>query len=618
MNYSYISDVVVCIIAILMLILLRTTYLAKTRGLLLLKLALYNVIYCSLASQCLNRVLLPRVGSINVNLIYTEYNALHIGYIFELTIFIFYMYDLLNYRNKKAKIGVVSLVGVYALLELTSVFTHISFWVDSNNVIHNDGVTGLYLVWYIIMLLVFAVTVVVKNKIIVPRLYQAIFSVFSFCTVLMIWQWINNEESYTTLSFLLPIIVITFLFHSNSYDSSFGALDKTALRGRLQDLIKDKQDFNFVYIQIPNFANIEHNPKTSKDFNEFTKITGYKDYLFRFDSDIFVMLYDSKSKLDSIEDLFNSMHLEYKMTHKILIVKSNEICKSLSDYIGLCNLVLNKVNYPFYRVTEKDLARYSKSIIVKRELTDIEAKGDLNDSRVKVFCQPILDIDRKIFTTAESLMRLELDDLGLVYPDLFIPIAESEGRIHILTLIILNKVCQFIDKNPSITRISVNFSMYEITKAGFYEDIIGVVSKYNIDYSKLGFEVTESIEADDFSVINDVLSKFRKLGIQIYLDDFGTGYSNIEHITKLPIDIIKFDRSLVISSGEYDVSNFMVDSLSNMFDILGYSILYEGIENKSDQDRCIKMKACYLQGYRYSKPIPIEELPKFINQPFNS
>ena len=62
----------------------------------------------------------------------------------------------------------------------------------------------------------------------------------------------------------------------------------------------------------------------------------------------------------------------------------------------------------------------------------------------------------------------------------------------------------------------------------------------------------------------------------------------------------------------------MVDSLSNMFDILGYSILYEGIENKSDQDRCIKMKACYLQGYRYSKPIPIEELPKFINQPFKS
>lgn len=617
MSYNYISDVVVCIISVLMLILLRTTYLTKSRGLFLLKLGLINIVYCSLASQFLNSYLLPRVGQINVNLIYTEYNALHIGYIVELALFIFYMYDLLNFHNKFAQVSVIVIVCIYAVLELTSVFTHISFWVGDDNVIHNNGVTSLYLAWYVIMMVIFTVTIIVKNKVIVRRLYQAIFAVFSFCMFMMVWQYSQNNESYTTLTFLLPMIVITFLFHSNSYNSSFGALDRVALSGRLQDLIKSKQDFNFVYFQIPNFASIEHDAKTSRDFNEFTRLTGYKDYLFRYDADIFVMLYESGVELDNVEELFNNLHLEYKMTHKILIAKSNGICKSLSDYIGLCNLVLNKVSYPFYKITDSDLARYSKSIVVKSELADIEAKRDLNDPRVKVFCQPILDIDRKVFTTAESLMRLELDDLGLVYPDLFIPIAESEGRIHILTLIILNKVCQFIEKNPDITRVSVNFSMYEITKAGFYDDILGVVSKYDIDYSKLGFEITESIEADDFNVINDILSKFRKLGIKLYLDDFGTGYSNIEHITKLPIDIIKFDRSLVISSGEDDVSNFIVDSLSNMFDIIGYSILYEGIENQSDQDRCISMKACYLQGYRYSKPIPIENLPKFINQPFN-
>ena len=86
----------------------------------------------------------------------------------------------------------------------------------------------------------------------------------------------------------------------------------------------------------------------------------------------------------------------------------------------------------------------------------------------------------------------------------------------------------------------------------------------------------------------------------------------------MPIDIIKFDRSLVIASGKDDISNFMIDGLSNIFDIVGYSILYEGIEDKSDQDRCISMKACYLQGYRYLRPIPIEELQKFINKPFSS
>lgn len=618
MSYSYVSDVVVCIVAILMLILLRTTYLTKTKGLLLLKLGLINIVYCSLISQLLYGYLLPRLGKVNVISIYTCYNILHIGYIFELTLFIFYMYNLISFHNKAMKIGVVALMCIYSILELTSVFTHISFWIDDSNVVHNNGVTSLYLFWYIIMITIFLVTIIIENRVIVNRIYQSIFAIFGFCICLTIFQFIINIESFTTLSFLLPVIVIVFLFHSNSYNSSYGALDGNALRGRLQDLIGSKHQFNFIYIQIPNFTNIEYDVRTAKDFNTFTKLTGYKDYLFRYDTDIFVMLYDSKVDVNCINDFFNKLHTGYQLTHKIIVVKSNSICKDLNDYIEVCDLVLNKVSYSFYEVTEKDLDRFSKGIIIKHELADIELKGDLDDPRVKVFCQPILDIDKKVFTTAESLMRLELDDLGIIYPDLFIPIAESEGKIHTLTLIILNKVCQFIEKNPEITRISVNFSMYEITKSGFYSDIIGVVSKYNIDYTKLGFEITESLEADDFDTITEVLTKFSKLGIKLYLDDFGTGYSNIEHITKLPIDIIKFDRSLVIASGKDDISNFMIGSLSNMFDIIGYSILYEGIEDKSDQDRCISMKACYLQGYRYSRPIPIEELPKFINQSFNS
>lgn len=618
MNYNCISDMVACIIAVLMLILLRTTYLTKTKGLLLLKLGLFNIVYCSLISQWLYGYLIPKLGKVNILLIYTGYNILHIGYIFELALFLFYMYELINFHNKLMKLGVVSLICIYDILELTSVFTHISFWIDEDNTIHNNGITSLYLVWYIIMITIFLATIIIESRVIVNRIYQSIFAIFSFCIFLTIFQFIVNIESFTTLSYLLPVIVIVFLFHSNSYNSSYGALDRDALRGRLQDLAGSKYKFNFVYIQIPNFINIEYDARTAKDFNTFTKLTGYKDYLFRYDKDIFVMLYDSKVDLNCINDFFSKLHIGYQLPHKILVVKSNNICKDLNDYIEVCDLVLNKVNCSFYEVTEKDLNRFSKGIIIKRELADIELKGDLNDPRVKVYCQPILDVDKKIFTTAESLMRLELDGLGIVYPDLFIPIAESEGKIHILTLIVLNKVCQFIEKNPEITRISVNFSMYEITKSGFYNDIIGVVSKYNIDYTKLGFEITESLEADDFDTIIDVLSKFSKLGIKLYLDDFGTGYSNIEHITKLPIDIIKFDRSLVIASGKDDISNFMIGSLSNMFDIIGYSILYEGIEDKSDEDRCISMKASYLQGYLYSRPIPIEELQKFINQPFSS
>lgn len=248
------------------------------------------------------------------------------------------------------------------------------------------------------------------------------------------------------------------------------------------------------------------------------------------------------------------------------------------------------------------------------ELEDIANQKNFNDERVLVYCQPILDTKLNKFTTAESLMRLKLDGLGIIYPDVFIPLAEKNNNIHILTCIILNKVCKFIEKNPDITRISVNFSMYEITNPKFYHDIYNIISKYHFDLNKLGFEITETVEANDFDIINDTLQRFRNLGIKIYLDDFGTGYSNIEHITKIPIDIIKFDRSLVISSGQSEKSKYIVSNMSDIFYNTNYNILYEGIEDNNDEHRCMGMNAEYLQGYKYSRPIPIEELSKFINQ----
>ena len=186
MNYSCISDIVVCIISILMLILLRTTYLTKTKGLLLLKLGLFNIVYCSLISQWLYGYLIPKLGKVNIFLIYTGYNILHIGYIFELALFLFYMYELINFHNKLMKIGVVSLVCIYTILELTSVFTHISFWIDEDNTIHNNGMTSLYLVWYIIMITIFLATIIIENRVIVNRIYQSIFAIFSFCIFLNI------------------------------------------------------------------------------------------------------------------------------------------------------------------------------------------------------------------------------------------------------------------------------------------------------------------------------------------------------------------------------------------------------------------------------------------------
>ncbi|MBR1740610.1 MAG: EAL domain-containing protein, partial [Lachnospiraceae bacterium] len=97
-------------------------------------------------------------------------------------------------------------------------------------------------------------------------------------------------------------------------------------------------------------------------------------------------------------------------------------------------------------------------------------------------------------------------------------------------------------------------------------------------------------------------------------DDFGTGYSNFERIMELPFDIIKFDRSMVLASASDGKSEKMVSSLASMFDDMDYAVLYEGVETPMDEEKCVQMRAKYLQGYKYSKPIPIEQLTEYFEK----
>lgn len=613
--YSNIGDIFTIIVCIVLFFVLHMTYVQKNKRLMFIKLALCNLIYASTFNMIFNHYIekLPIASHKDIMTTYLTHNIVQISLIIELGLFIFYIYDLVNYHNKISNAFIIVLTAVFSILELTSIKTHVGFYINDERV-YQYGVTNIFLVWYIIFLSIFTITIISKNKVIINKIYFTVGITFIISILIMLFQYIKNIETFTNFTFLLPIMVIIFIFHSNSYNTNFGALDRTALANSINDLKKKNKSFAFVYIKIPNFNEIAFNNTTTEDYKRFTKYMQYRNYLFRYNDDTFVMTFDNDFDYELMEKLFNDLHNKYQMSHNVIIILNNNICNTLVDYMDLCEDIEKQSNASFYVLNNDDLVNFSKILRIKKELEDIANQKNFNDERVLVYCQPILDTKLNKFTTAESLMRLKLDGLGIIYPDVFIPLAEKNNNIHILTCIILNKVCKFIEKNPDITRISVNFSMYEITNPKFYHDIYNIISKYHFDLNKLGFEITETVEANDFDIINDTLQRFRNLGIKIYLDDFGTGYSNIEHITKIPIDIIKFDRSLVISSGQSEKSKYIVSNMSDIFYNTNYNILYEGIEDNNDEHRCMGMNAEYLQGYKYSRPIPIEELSKFINQ----
>ncbi len=235
-----------------------------------------------------------------------------------------------------------------------------------------------------------------------------------------------------------------------------------------------------------------------------------------------------------------------------------------------------------------------------------------------VYCQPVLNILTQKYDTAEALMRLQLPQVGMVYPDQFIPLAEADGCIHTLTEIILHKTCKMIKRLAEagcrFERVSVNVSAMELKSEGFCRDITGIIQDCGVTGDKVALELTESRSDSDFLLMKSKISDLRAQGIKIYLDDFGTGYSNMERIMELLFDIIKFDRSLVIASGENPRSEKLVESLASMFASLDYSVLYEGVESESDEKLCRDMGASYLQGYKYSRPIPIEKLESYFEK----
>ena len=242
----------------------------------------------------------------------------------------------------------------------------------------------------------------------------------------------------------------------------------------------------------------------------------------------------------------------------------------------------------------------------------------MNDPRVKVFCQPVWNTKTGVFSTAEALMRLELPEIGMAFPDQFIPMAEKNDYIHVLSKIILNKTCQNIKKMEEegyyIERVSINFSVQELHMECFCEDVTSIIKNNGISFDKIAIELTETRNEKDFLMMKEVIEQLQEKNIKFYLDDFGTGYSNFERIIGLPIDIIKFDRSLTILASKNDESKYMVGSFSDIFKKADYQILFEGVEDEHDEEQCIDMNAQYLQGYKYSKPIPIERLKEFLDK----
>ena len=484
-----------------------------------------------------------------------------------------------------------------------------------------NGVAGNTLVAYGILVdIVVIVTVFKAGRRISRRVSGGVISSAVLSLALIVVQNLFHNQYWLTFAVLLSIISTIFIFHTGSYDHLSGAMVPEILISELDEALSKGKKKHMMVIAIRDLNDQFKNNKAFVDsYREFLNDIVKNGLVCRIWDMGIAVLYDGPLDVDRLDPDKVCRRLDgLNVAYKIICVETDERIEKGTEYFDMLVGIRKKMPSGTYRVVgNKDFELYATNRYIISELLDIYSKRDLLDERVMAFCQPVLNIKTGKYDTAEALMRLSLENTGFVYPDQFIPLAEEYQTIHVMTLIILNKTCRFIkkamDEGHDMQRISVNFSMLDLREEAFCKDVLDIIEANNIPPEKIAIEITESLTANDLEEIKPKIIMLHEKGITFYLDDFGTGYSNFDRIMELPFQIIKFDRSLVLQSAKSNESRYMVGSFAKMFRHLDYNILFEGVENEEDEKNCREMDAQYLQGYKYSKPIPIYDFERFIS-----
>jgi len=212
----------------------------------------------------------------------------------------------------------------------------------------------------------------------------------------------------------------------------------------------------------------------------------------------------------------------------------------------------------------------------------------------------------------EVLLRWRDDVLGVVSPAEFIPVAEQTEKVSLISMWVIQRVGieapHLIEAFGQHIIISINLSPMDLNSNKLTQFIISEMDTDKLPSKNLEFEITETAYMNNFNVANSFFSVIKKHGCQLALDDFGTGYSSLSYLTKFDIDTLKIDRSFVNDIGKSRQSELITKTIIEMAKSLNFSVCAEGVETQ-EQASFLKHNGCHaLQGYLYSKPVPLENI----------
>jgi diguanylate cyclase (GGDEF)-like protein/PAS domain S-box-containing protein len=244
---------------------------------------------------------------------------------------------------------------------------------------------------------------------------------------------------------------------------------------------------------------------------------------------------------------------------------------------------------------------------------------DRNEFRLEY--QPIVEATTGKISSVEALLRWENPDLGRVFPDVFIPLAESTGLIIPIGDWVLETACVQVkalhDAGWPDLKVSVNISGRQLERNTLVDTVKDALEKSKLPPSSLILEVTESLLMKNIKATRMILQELRLLGVRISIDDFGTGYSSLNSLMVLPIDTLKIDKSFILEVTSNPQNLSLVQGIILIGHNLNLQVVAEGVET-IEQANLLNANSCdKLQGYYFSRPITLPRLTDYLAENYS-
>lgn len=497
-----------------------------------------------------------------------------------------------------------------------------------------------YRIPYVIAIIniVLIIYVVVRNrKVIHKNTIRAILANMLIASVLLYLQSVFSTTIMTSLSNTTSVLAL-YLFTQNkrkTVDTLTNTNNVVALRRRVDELIQKNADFSIYVFSFRGFKSI--NERNGLDFGDAVLKTFSNelldfefinyDNLYRYSGDEFAILLhasdDNEKNIQSVITYFkkpfniqdiDTVQLDLvcaRVDNKLFGDSTKELISALDFSTSQLKLSHGEPRYLY------DTA-VVKSIIEKTNMIR-QIKDAIDNRMFQIYYQPMYSTKDGAFTQAEALVRMKDGEGGLIPPYKFIDIAETTGLIVPMTSVILDIVCEDFRKlienygdDVSLKSIAVNFPYHFFLSPTVEDDVMAILNKHNLKPSHIKIEITERTFIANENVIKQVMERMRTLGFIFELDDFGVDYSNMSTFMNLPIQIIKIDRSVLLSAMDNESNMQFFQHLIIGINATGRIIVVEGVEEKTQLDFILSCECEFIQGYIFSKPLCFTDFMQFI------